>query len=223
MKLATRYSAPLVLLLVVSLALVTPAMAQVVPSGTILKFVLDDELSTKKNEVGDKFTAQLAAPVVIEGDTLLPAGTIVEGSITKLEKAKRLAGLQGKASLVLAFDRIRTPSREVPVAATLVGVHDPIDKTKQREELEEAKKRDDRVKDEGEIEAKRDVKDIATKGAIGVAAGTVLGALFGNVSRGLLLGSIGGAVAILAPKGNEVTLREGTGFEVRLERDLAVR
>lgn len=147
----------------------------------------------------------------------------MEGSITKLEKAKRLAGLQGKASLVLAFDRIRTPSREVPMAATLVGVHDPVDKTKQREELEEAKKRDDRVKDEGEIEAKRDVKDIATKGAIGVAAGTVLGALFGNVSRGLLLGSIGGAVAILAPKGNEVTLREGTGLEVRLEQDLAVR
>jgi hypothetical protein len=48
----------------------------------------------------------------------------------------------------------------------------------------------------------------------------VLGALFGNVSRGLLLGTIGGAVAILAPKGRDVILEKGTGFQVRIDHDL---
>ena len=56
-----------------------------------------------------------------------------------------------------------------------------------------------------------------------MAAGTVLGAIFGSVSRGLLLGSIGGAVAILAPKGDDVTLSQGTGLPVRLDRDLDVK
>jgi hypothetical protein len=226
MKLTRRSSSLIALMLIFSVGVTTPlaaSMAQVVPDGTTLRMILNDELSTKDNQVGDKFTAELAAAVVVQGDTVLPVGTTVEGTITKLEKAKRLAGLQGKASLVLSFDRVRVSGGEVPMAATLVGVYDPIDPAKQRQEIEEAKKRDEKVKEEGELEAKTDVKDIATKGAIGVAAGTVLGAIFGNVSRGVLLGSIGSAVAILAPKGKEVTLKKGTGLEVRLEQALSLR
>jgi hypothetical protein len=225
MRFKRTYSVLVASFLALNLAFLTPvlgAMASMVPSGTTLKLMLRDDLSTKKNEVGDKFTAELVDPIVIDGSTMIPRGTKVEGSITKLEKPKRLAGLKGKASMVLSFDRIRTRGEDIPIAATLVSVHDPINKSEQREEIERAKKSDEKVKEEGEVEAKNDTRDMAIKGAIGVAAGTVLGALFGNISRGLLLGSIGGAVAILAPKGKDVTLPEGTGLQVRLDRDLEV-
>jgi hypothetical protein len=226
MNFSEKYSSLIALLLVLSLGVTTPfvgSMAAVVPAGTHLRMILNDELSTGNSQVGDRFTAELAAPVVVQDNLLLTTGTSVEGTIAKLEGAKRLAGLQGKASMVLSFDRIRTSDGAIPLAATLVGIFDPVNRSKQREAIEEAKKREEKVKEEGEIEAKTDVKDIATKGAISVAAGTVLGAIFGNVSRGLLLGSIGGAVAILAPKGKEVALTEGTGLQVRLEQDLSLR
>jgi hypothetical protein len=193
-----------------------------IPKDTTLKLVLKDDLSTKKNKIGDKFTAELVDPVVIDGSTLLTKGTKVEGAIIKLEKSKRLAGLKGKASLVLSFDRIRTRGGDLPIAATLVSVHDPMIKSEQREEMARTKESDEKIKEHGEVEAKNDVKNMAMKGTVGVAAGTVSGARFGDISDGLLLGSIGGAVAILAPKGKEVILPAGTGLQVRIDRDLEV-
>ena len=216
MKLGKAYTITNALFLVLNLGVLTPtleAMSASVPRGTILKLILKENLSTKTNKEGDPFTAELAEDVGISGNTMLDKGATVEGMISRMEGAKRLGGPKGKASIVLRFDRIRSQGREVPMVASLVSVHDPVDASKQP----------DKVKDEGEVQAKTDGKDMATKGAIGVAAGTVLGAIFGNVSRGLLLGSIGGAVAILAPRGNDVTLSQGTGLQVRLDRDLELR
>jgi hypothetical protein len=159
----------------------------------------------------------VAEDVLRNGRVLVERGGVVEGRVTRVEKPKRLAGLQGTASLTLTFDRLRTRGREYPLVATLVSVHDPVEGL----EPDDVKSSDQKVGDEGEIKADRDTAEIITRGAIGVAAGALLGALFGNVSRGLLLGSIGGAVAILAPKGKHVTLEEGTGLRIRFDRDLS--
>jgi hypothetical protein len=225
MRFERRYLVLVASFVALDLAFLKPgldATASMIPKDTTLKLVLKDDLSTKKNKVGDKFTAELVDPVVVDGSTLLATGTNVEGVITKLEKSKRLAGLKGKASLVLSFDRIRTRGEDLPIAATLVSVHDPMSKSEQREEMERIKESDEKIKEDTEVEAKNDVKNLAMKGTVGVAAGTVSGARFGNISQGLLLGSIGGAVAILAPKGKEVILPAGTGLQVRLDRDLEV-
>ncbi len=188
-----------------------PANTGIVPNGTTINLLLKQELSTSANKVGDTFTAEVVQDVVVNGQTVIPHGAMVDGQISKLEKPKRLAGMTGKASLVLRFDRIRTRSGEEPIVASLVSVHDPVESKPQ-----------EKVGEEGKVEAKTDTKGILTKGAIGVAAGTVLGAVFGNVSRGLALGSIGGAVAILAPKGKDVTLPKESGLQIRLDRDLDV-
>ena len=148
-------------------------------------------------------------------------GATVRGTVTKVERAKRLAGLKGKAKLVLRFDTIQTVTGERPITATLVSVHDPVPGL-----TDEDIKRDDDddtdINEEGEVSRDTDLGDILTKGAIGVAAGALLGALFGNVSRGVIIGSIGGAIAILAPKGKDLVLKEGTGLQIRMDRDLNV-
>lgn len=187
------------------------ADSRLVPSGTTINLLLKKDLSTSGNKVGDAFTAEVAEDVIVNGHTIIPQGATVDGQISKLEKPKRLAGMTGKASLVLRFDRIHTPSGEEPIVASLVSVHDPVDSKPQ-----------EKVGEEGKVEPKTDTRGMLTKGAIGVAAGTVLGAVFGNVSRGLALGSIGGAVAILAPKGKDVTLPKGSGLQIRLDHDLDV-
>jgi hypothetical protein len=182
--------------------------APIVPRDAVIRLVLNDHLSTKESDVGDRFSATVAEDVSVNGRVLVRHGATVQGTVTEVERAKRLAGITGKAKIMLRFDRIQTTDGWRPLAATLISVHDAVDD-------EEAK-----VGDEGEVKEKTDTKDIITKGAIGVAAGAVLGALFGNVSRGVVLGSIGGAVAILAPKGKDVTLEKGMGLRIRLDRDL---
>lgn len=200
--------------LALSFAAISPRLladTRLVPNGTTINLLLKQELSTSANKVGDAFTAEVAQDVVVNGHTIVPRGATVDGQISKIEKPKRLAGMTGKASLVLRFDRIHTRTGEEPIVASLVSVHDPVDSKPQ-----------EKVGEEGKVEAKTETKGMLTKGAIGVAAGTVLGAVFGNVSRGLALGSIGGAVAILAPKGKDVTLVKGSGLQIRLDRDLDI-
>jgi hypothetical protein len=217
-------SALLPVALAVNLSLAPALMAQqraVVPRDTTLRLILNDSLHTDRNEAGDRFRGTLAEDVRVDGSTLIRKGAQVDGTITELEEAKRLAGLSGQAKMILRFDRIHVNGRTYPLSATLASVHDPV------EGLTDEDVRDNRdddgdvdIGDEGEVEAEDDITGIITRGAIGVGAGALLGALFGNVSRGLLLGSIGGAVAILAPKGKDVDLREGTGLQIRLDRDL---
>jgi hypothetical protein len=189
---------------------------QVVPRDTEMKLVLNQQLSTKDTEEGQKFTATVAEDVLANGRVLIRHGASVHGTVTEVERPKRLAGLAGKAKLMLRFDTVQTISGERPMQASVVSVHDPA------KVADDDQDKNTKTGDEGQVESKSDIKDILTKGAIGVAAGAVLGAVFGNVSKGVLLGTIGGAVAILAPKGKDVTLQEGMGLRVRLQRDLNV-
>ena len=190
-----------------------------VPRDTVVKLILNNRLSTKDTNVGDKFTATVAEDIVVDGRTVIRHGAVVDGTVTQVERPKRLAGLNGQAKLMLRFDRIHANGNR-QLAATLLSVHDPVSGVKVEDDDQEDQ--GSKVGDEGEVKTRTDTRDILTKGAIGVAAGAVLGALFGNVSRGVLLGTIGGAVAILAPKGKDIKLEKGTGLRIRLDRDLNV-
>jgi hypothetical protein len=196
---------------VMSLSPSLMAQSQVVPRGTTLKLILNDNLSTKETNVGDKFHATVAEDVTADGRVMIQHGATVQGTVTEVEQAKRLAGLRGKAKMMLRFDSVVTVNGSRPLVATVVSVHDPVPGNKGSD-----------ISEEGEVRAGSDVRGTITRGAIGVAAGAVLGALFGNVSRGLMLGTIGGAVAILAPKAKDVKLKEGTGIQIRLDRDLNI-
>ena len=214
-----KYKHVISTLLVVLLA--TPsfgAQSNVVPRGTTLKLILSDTLSSKENDRGDRFRATVAEDVVVNGRVLIRHGATVRGALTQVERAKRLAGLAGRAKLVLRYDTIQTVNGERPLAATLVSVHDPVPGLRDDDLKKDDKDTD--ISEEGEVSPETDVGEILTKGAIGVAAGALLGAMFGNVSRGVILGSIGGAIAILAPKGKDVVLKEGTGLQIRLDQDL---
>ena len=113
--------------------------------------------------------------------------------------------------MVLRFDRIKYGSWEQPLAATLVSVHDPV---KQGKNVT--------TTDEGAVQAKENIKGDLVKTGAGAAGGSLLGLIFGSVSKGLAIGLIGGATAILATKGKNVELQPGTGLIVRLDHPLEV-
>lgn len=71
-----------------------------IPAGTRLEVVLDRQLSTRTNNVGDSFPVSLTRAVDIDGQTILAEGTRLTGEITVLEKPGRASGI-AQMTLVL--------------------------------------------------------------------------------------------------------------------------
>ena len=81
-------------LTLISLILVTSfAGAQAaLPTGTAVKMKLETTLATFSSKAGDPFSARVTEPVVMDGKTVIPIGTTVEGRVTKASESRRIAG-----------------------------------------------------------------------------------------------------------------------------------
>src|SRR6267142_5823028 len=77
-----------------------------VPAGTVLEMELQDPLSTTDNKAGDAFQAKLTDAVSIGGEEVIPAGSIVAGTVTRATSAKKMSG---QAVLALQFTRLKLP------------------------------------------------------------------------------------------------------------------
>jgi predicted Zn-dependent protease len=165
----------------------------IVPAGTVLLVSFAQALSSASSEPGDRFTARVAEPVLLNGRVAIAAGSTITGRVVAVQPAAKLGG---RAQLNLEFATLRDASRrESPIAASFHG--------------------------QGKSQTKKDAATIggaAVGGAIlGRAIGkdrkaTVLGALVG--------GAIGTGIA--AKNGREeVTLPEGIAIEIHLDSPFA--
>jgi len=59
----------------------TASRTRVLPPGTLLTVELEDSLSTAKVRAGDAFAASVAAPLVVEGETVIERGAEVAGRV----------------------------------------------------------------------------------------------------------------------------------------------
>src|SRR5256886_15992058 len=78
------------LLLMAGMALAQTNLA--LPAGTALKVKLENTLATFSNKSGDPFSGRVTEAVVIDGKTVIPIGTTVQGRITKITEPRRIAG-----------------------------------------------------------------------------------------------------------------------------------
>jgi hypothetical protein len=62
------------------------------PTGTAVKMKLETTLATFSSKAGDPFAARVTEPVVMDGKTVIPIGTTVEGRVTKTNAPRRIAG-----------------------------------------------------------------------------------------------------------------------------------
>ena len=69
-----------------------PSGKGLMPSGTILKVVLTDAVSTDRSTPGDYFSGTLAEPVVVDGRTLFETGTQVRGRVFDLREPRQSNG-----------------------------------------------------------------------------------------------------------------------------------
>jgi hypothetical protein len=177
-----------------------------VPEGTPLKVKLATTISTFSSKVGDPFQGKTTEPVVIEGKTLIPAGSTIEGRVTKLNEPRRISG---KPTIVIFPEHIVLPDgQRFMLNAVLVDT--------------DIKGTD--VNEEGQFKGtghdKRDQIEVAG----GTGAGMLIGGLAGG-PPGLLIGGAIGAGATTTHwlvQRRSAVLPSGTGLLLELSRPMTM-
>lgn len=83
---------------------VAPQSGPVLRTGTPVAMKLSEELSTKEKQLrsGQRFHLETAAPVIVDGITVIPLGTPAEGEITEVRN-KGMWGKSGRFSAHLLY------------------------------------------------------------------------------------------------------------------------
>jgi hypothetical protein len=89
-----------------------PVVSVVIPSGTLLRVRMEQTVDTRRNRAGDRFDASLIAPIVVDGNTILPRGTPFTGHVTEARPSGRL---KGRAVLGVELDSFRLNGVDYPV------------------------------------------------------------------------------------------------------------
>jgi hypothetical protein len=188
-------------------AMVTAQTSSPVPAGTALMVKLETTLATFSNKPGDLFQGQLIQPVVLDGRTLIPAGTRVEGRVAKVAEPRRISGRP--TIKIVPETLVMAGGERLPLDATLIDTNAG---------------RDTDVNQEGEFKgAGHDRNDKIETGG-GAAGGMLIGGLVGG-PVGVVVGGMVGAGSTGAhwlSKHRSATLPAGTTLTIELNRPLVM-
>src|ERR1700722_5596089 len=194
-----------VLLLAMTTMLASQTSAPV-PAGTALMVKLETTLATFSNKAGDPFRGSLSQPVVLNGQTLLPAGAIVECRVTKVNEPRRISG---KPSISILPEAVILPTGErYFLDATLTDTNIPGTD----------------VNSEGQFKGvghnRRDQLEVGG----GTAGGMLIGGLIGG-GPGILIGGAVGAGSTTVHwlvQHRSATMPAGTQLTLELNRPLTM-
>jgi hypothetical protein len=93
-----------------------PVRRNEVPAGTEIDVRLERELNSSTAQVEDRFTATTMVDLYQGNDVLIPAGSVLRGVVSSVNKATRT---DRKGSLTVAFDQISVRGRSYPIHGTV--------------------------------------------------------------------------------------------------------
>lgn len=183
-----------------------------IQSETKARLTLRSQISSKLSEADDVISATLVEPIHAEGRLVLPRGTEFVGRITRVKPAKRL---QRSSHLLIEFERIVTPSGEVPISAQVTAIDDW--------DREESIKADSEGKLKGGHRAEKTIDNMRKGAGLGLSGsivGIALGGAFGASGRQVLgIGGAGAGVGMIAglvlTKGREISVGPGATLRIK--------
>jgi hypothetical protein len=168
----------------------------VIPDGTQLVAVLNNDLSTQNVREGERFTMTVRSPGQYDGAT-------IEGSVLSVERSGRVTG---RSQMTFDFDTIRLrDGRSYRFAGILESVRTPNGDVV-------------RVDNEGAVRDSDQTKTTVTRTAIGTAVGAIIGAIAGGgkgAAIGAVIGAGTGAGSVYIQGRDDLNLTAGTEVTVR--------
>jgi glucose/arabinose dehydrogenase len=174
-----------------------PALREVtLPAGTRLPVVLDTGVGSDTSRVEQPIQAHIARPIVVHGQTVLPAGTRVSGVVTD---ARRSGKVKGLAHVGVRFDTLvpRGDDERYRIHTSAVG------RTAQSTK-------------------KKDALEIGAPAAGGAIIGAIVGGKKG-AAIGTAAGGGAGTAVVLSTRGKEVRLPKGSALTLRLSEPVTIR
>ena len=165
---------------------------------------LDTTLATFSNRIGDPFQAKVTQPVVVNGATVIPVGSTVEGRVTKVSEPRRISG---RPTIGILPEAVILPS----------GERYYLDAT-----LTDTNIRGTDVDQEGQFKGQtHDRRDTLEAGG-GAAGGMLIGGLIGGGPGVLIGGAVGAgsATAHWLAKHRSAILPAGTQLTLELNRPM---
>lgn len=164
------------------------------PAGTTLRLDLKSSVASDTSKVEDTVRATLRAPVVIDGQTVLPVGTELVGTVTDVARSGRV---KGRARVAYRFSTLRHDSERYDIQTATIA-------------------------HEAAATKKKDATKIAIGAGAGAAIGAILGG-GGGAAKGAAIGGGAGTGAVLATRGDEVRRGPGADVTTRLTAPVTVR
>ena len=180
-----------------------------IPAGTRVPLSLKQAISTKTAKDGDPVYAETAFPFVVNDRIVIPAGTYIQGKITRVQRGGHV---KGRAELLIHFTSMIYPSGYTVMLGGSVENTPGAEKTTMKDS-------------EGTIRQDSETGRKAKSAAEGAGTGAVIGAVT-NGGKGAGIGAGVGGVAGLAigmlSHGADVRLQPGTSIEMEIQRDVTV-
>ena len=182
-----------------SLAMVPMQAAQdreiTVPAGTVLPLALDSYVASDTSRLEDTVRAHVRRDVVIRNQVVIPAGSVVTGHVTGVQRSGRV---KGRARVAFRFDRISiADAGRLPIRTSAVARQAPATKAK-------------------------DAATIGLPAAGGAIVGAITGGKKG-AAIGAAAGGGAGTAVVLSTRGREVRLGPGAIVGVRLLEPITLR
>jgi type F conjugative transfer system protein TrbI len=181
-----------------------------IPAGSRIPLVLKQAISTKNAREGDAVYAETAFPFVVNEHVLVPAGTYIQGKISRVERAGHG---HGHAEILMHFTSMIYPSGYTVMLPGSVENTPGADSNG-------VKDKEGTIQQDSETGKK--VEDAAKGGAYGGAVGGIGGGLASGGINGARIGAGAGAAAGIAwallKRGSDVKLDVGTSIEMEIQR-----
>jgi type IV secretion system protein VirB10 len=181
----------------------------IIPSGTKVPLALKQAISTRNAKEGDPVYCETTFPFVVDDRIVIPAGTYVQGKISRVQRPGRI---KGRAELLMHFTSMIYPSGYTVMLPGSLENIPGADKTSMKGSEGTVRQDSDKVKDIGTVAS------TASTGAVigGLSAGGK-GAGIGAAAGGLT----GLAIAMIS-RGSDVKLEPGTSIEMIIQREVMV-
>lgn len=168
----------------------------VVPNGTIITGVLENDIITGVSQENDRFRMTVNAPNEFKG-------AVITGYLTGVSRSGKVSG---RAQITFNFETIRlTNGRTYDFSGYINSITDPSGKTI-------------KVDTEGSVKGDNQTKETAKRSGIGAGIGAVLGGIIGG-GQGAVIGAVigggAGAGSVVVQGKDDIKLVKGTVVNVQ--------